>query len=111
MFPSNHEFGPKRRDEPVGPVGCQPSIPGHVTTTFLLDRCIMGNRPKPLKPRRNPAHIVFPKEGPVRTVVEEMPREKEELEFRVAQKFVSSLRRRNIILDDPRLGAEPAESV
>jgi hypothetical protein len=69
----------------------------------------MGDRPRPQKPRRNPSHFVMAKNTPSRRVVEEMPRVKAELELKVAQKFVNTLRRKNIYLDDPRPGVEPAD--
>ena len=51
----------------------------------------MSDRRKPKKPVRNPAHIVFPKAGPVRRVVEDLPREQEALEFTVGRKFLGAL--------------------
>jgi hypothetical protein len=71
----------------------------------------MGERPKHKKPRRNPAHIVFPKQGPVRRVIEEMPREKGELELRVARQFVNSVRHQGVYLNEPRPGPDPPDVV
>lgn len=70
----------------------------------------MNNRKKPKKPFRNPAHIVFPKKGPIRHVVEELPREQEDLELTVGKKFLGALQHFiGIELRDLRRGSEPAD--
>lgn len=72
----------------------------------------MSDRGKSKKPIRNPAHIVFSKEVPVRRVVEEFPREQESLEFTIGKKFLGALQRFNgIQLHGLYRGAEPADLV
>ncbi len=70
----------------------------------------MSNRRKPKKPVRNPAHFVFPKTGPVRRVIEEFPREQEDLEFTVGRKFLGALQRyKGVQYYDLCRGSEPAD--
>ena len=45
----------------------------------------MNDRKRPLKPARNPSHLVFPKKGPVRQVVENFPQVQEDLETTVGK--------------------------
>lgn len=66
----------------------------------------------PKKPSRNPWHIVFPKKGAVRRVVEEFPREQEDLELSVGRKFVAALQHfEGVDLRDLCRGSEPADLV
>jgi hypothetical protein len=70
----------------------------------------MSDRRKPKKPVRNPSHIVFPKTGPVRRVVEELSREQGELEFTVGRKFLGALQHfEGVQFDDLYRGSEPAD--
>ena len=63
-----------------------------------------------MKPPRNPSHIVFPKKGPPYPVVEELPREQEDLEFAVGRKFIGALRQfEGIHLGRLTRGPEPAD--
>lgn|GEM_PF-3507894 len=72
----------------------------------------MNDRKKPLKPARNPGHWVFPKEGPVRRIIEEFPRVQEDIEFTVGKKFLGSLNHfKNIYYENLRTGDEPADLV
>jgi hypothetical protein len=72
----------------------------------------MSDHRKPKKPIRNPAHFVFSKAGPVRRVVEELPREQEALEFTVGRKFLGALQRfEGVQLHDLCRGSEPADLV
>jgi hypothetical protein len=70
----------------------------------------MTDRKKPKKPVRNTSHIVFPKAGPVRRVVEEFPREQEDLEFTVGRKFLGALQHfEGVQFRDLCSGSEPAD--
>jgi len=70
----------------------------------------MTNRRKPKKPVRNPSHVVFPRKGPVRSVVEQFPREQEDLEFTVGRKFLGALKHfEGIQLTGLCRGSEPAD--
>lgn len=71
---------------------------------------LMSDRPRPQEPLRNPSHIVFPKKGAPYPVVEQMPRDKEDLELAVGRKFIGALRHfEKIQLDGLARGTEPAD--
>lgn len=64
----------------------------------------------PKKPQRNPSHLAFPKSGAVHRVDEELPREQENLELAVGQRFVDSLKHFHCIdLGVLSRGDEPAD--
>ena len=70
----------------------------------------MSEGARPLKPLRNPSHIVFPKVGTPYPVVEQLPREQECLELALGRKFVGALHKfRGIQIDELTRGAEPAD--
>jgi hypothetical protein len=70
----------------------------------------MAARRRPRKPVRNPSHIVFPKKGAPYHVVEELPREQEDLELVLGRKFLGALSRfENIQLEGLARGTEPAD--
>lgn len=70
----------------------------------------MSRHHQPKKPPRFPSHFVFPKHGPVRPVVEPLPRTQDELELAIGQKFLGALRHfHDIHLRDLTRGAEPAD--
>jgi len=70
----------------------------------------MSKKERPKKPARNPGHIVFPKQGPVRQVVEELPREQESLELRLGRKFLGALNHfEGIEFHELSRGVEPAD--
>lgn len=70
----------------------------------------MSDRRKPQKPIRNPTHLVFPKAGPVRREVEELPRKQEDLEFTVGRKFLGALQHfKGVQFHDLCRGSEPAD--
>ena len=51
----------------------------------------MASKKQPRKPSQPLGHIVFPKKGPVRKVIEALPEDKEELEEAVVTKFAGAL--------------------
>ena len=62
------------------------------------------------KPLRNPSHIVFPKEGAPYTVVEQFPRDQENLDLVVGRKFVRALSHfKGIQYEGLSRGSEPAD--
>lgn len=70
----------------------------------------MSDCKRPQKPERNPSHFVFPKAGPVRREVEELPREQADLEFSVGRKFLGALHHfEGVQFYDLCLGTEPAD--
>ena len=70
----------------------------------------MSPRKKPLKPERNPGHIVFPKQGPIRRVVEQFPRTQDDLELMVGTKFLGALAHfEGISYHNLQKGPEPAD--
>ena len=61
---------------------------------------------------RNPGHLVFPAKGGVRRVVEEFPREQEDLELTVGRKFLGALLHfEGVHLNALSRGPEPADIV
>lgn len=65
---------------------------------------------RPKKPPRNPSHIVFPKKGAPYPVVEQLPREQENLELALGRKFLGALSQfEGMQLEGLARGTEPAD--
>src|SRR3989338_1284933 len=65
---------------------------------------------RPNKPLRNPSHIVFPRTGALYPVVEQLPREQENLEIALGRKFLGALGKfESIQPDGLARGTEPAD--
>ena len=70
----------------------------------------MSGRAAARKPLRNPSHIVLPKKGAPYLVVEQLPRQQEDLELALGRKFIAALSHFNgIQFVDLTRGSEPAD--
>jgi len=70
----------------------------------------VSERARPQKPLRNPSHVAFPKGGAPYPVVEQLPREQEDLELALGRKFIGALCHFNgIQFGELTRGAEPAD--
>jgi hypothetical protein len=72
----------------------------------------MSSNRKPRKPARNPTHIAYSDSGQVRKEIEELPREKENLEFTIVKKFLGALKYfKGIQYTELQQGSEPADLI
>jgi hypothetical protein len=70
----------------------------------------VSKRAKSKKPLRNPSHIVLPKRGAPYPIVEQFPRDQEDLELALGRKFLGALGRfKDIQLEGLAHGSEPAD--
>jgi hypothetical protein len=70
----------------------------------------VSKRAKSKKPLRNPSHIVFQKGRAPYPVVEQFPRDQEDLELALGRKFLGALGRfKDIQLEGLARGSEPAD--
>jgi hypothetical protein len=67
---------------------------------------------EPKKPARNPGHIVLAKNRPAFRIVEQLPRQKDELELAIGRKFIGAYRRlESVQLEGIARGGEPFDLI